>query len=419
MGKEIKITVVEPRATGGMIHYIYQLCTALANEGATVTLVTALDYELESFPHNFRVEKILRLWPQIDPLLTNPPRSMLGKLGRKIFWFFRRAFRAIRLITEWFRLTNYLIKTRPTIVQFGVMEFAFESLFLGYMKYKGLLLSQICHEFERRQTKKTFMTNLDNRLSQVVFNTYSAIFLHGETNRKLFLSMYNFPPEQAFSIEHGNEQIFPEPKNSHEIIAKLKEKYQITDDNPAVVFFGNITPSKGIPDLIKAFSLVHKSNKKAKLIIAGMPSKQISIEELENLIKSLELSNQIFLDARYLPMEEIGPLMQLANVVVYPYRNISQSGALQVAYAFGRPIIATNVGGFPDAVENEKSGLLVPPESPEQLASAILRLIENPKFATEMGKYAKHLSETRFAWPPIAKNILNVYTKLSETKNND
>lgn len=412
MQKEIRITVVEPRATGGMIHYAYQLCTAMADEGAQVTLVTALDYELVGFPHNFNVEKILRLWPQIDPLLSNPPKSAFAKLQRRIFWFFRRAFRAIRLIHEWFRLTNYLVKTRPTIVQFGVMEFAFEAFFLSYMKYKGLTLGQICHEFERRQTKKNLMTGLDNRLSQIVFNSYSAIFLHGKTNRNLFLSKYNFPPEHAHSIEHGNEQIFPKPENLSHLVADIKKKYKLSDQNSVILFFGNITPSKGIPDLINAFHHVHNANINSRLIIAGMPSKQVNIIEYEKLIADLNLSNEITLDARYLAMEEIAPLMQLADIVVYPYLSISQSGALQVAYAFGRPVVATNVGGFPDAIEDGKSGLLVSAEAPQEMGQAILRLIENPELATKMGKYAKHLSETRYAWPPIAKNILSIYEKL-------
>jgi glycosyltransferase involved in cell wall biosynthesis len=111
-------------------------------------------------------------------------------------------------------------------------------------------------------------------------------------------------------------------------------------------------------------------------------------------------------------MEEVGPLMNLATVAVFPDRNSSQSGALQVAYTFSRPVVATKVGGLPDAVEEGRSGLLVAPCAPDELAQAILRLVDNPDLAAEMGAYANHLSQTCFAWNPIAANIIAVYNDL-------
>jgi len=90
---------------------------------------------------------------------------------------------------------------------------------------------------------------------------------------------------------------------------------------------------------------------------------------------------------------------------------------LQTAYTFSKPVITTTVGGLPEAVDNGRSGFLVPPNSPRALANAILKILRNPILATEMGAYAKHLSDTRFAWSPIANEIINVYT--NELKEND
>ena len=73
--RPLRLFVVEPLATGGMIHYAYQLCTALAEEGADVTLVTEQGYEPAGMPHNFRVVPLLHLWPSYDqaPAGTIPP----------------------------------------------------------------------------------------------------------------------------------------------------------------------------------------------------------------------------------------------------------------------------------------------------------------------------------------------------------
>jgi glycosyltransferase involved in cell wall biosynthesis len=413
MEDKLRVTVVSQRGMGGMIHYVYQMCTAMANEGADVTLVTTNEYELEHFPHNFKVERTMNLWSlKPDPLLLRIPRNKLEAIGVKIFWSIRRAFRALQWIWQWIRLTNHLLKTRPDVIQFGTVKFQLEALFYSILRHKGILLGQICEEFETREVNKNLITVWNDMLYRATFQNIDAIFLHGESNVEKFQSIFNMPPEKLHSIHHGNEQIFIEADESKIISDKLSRQYGIDKTHLVVMFFGNVTPSKGVPDLINAFADVYAENKNARLVIAGMPSKFMDMNPLHKMVLELNLSESIIFDSRYLGMEEIGPLMQLATVVVYPYRSITQSGALQVAYAFGKPVVATNVGGFPEAVDDGKSGFLVAPESPKELANAILKIINNPNMSKEMGAYAKHLSETRFAWGPIARDILNVYSRL-------
>ena len=106
--------------------------------------------------------------------------------------------------------------------------------------------------------------------------------------------------------------------------------------------------------------------------------------------------------------------MGLATVAVYPYRSSTQSGALQVAYTFGRPVVATSVGGLPEAIEHGRSGFLVQACSPPDLANGILKLVTNPELTKVMGEYARHLSETRFGWRSVARQIIRVYNSLLE-----
>ncbi|HAQ39021.1 MAG TPA: hypothetical protein DCQ58_10980 [Saprospirales bacterium] len=410
--KKIKIAVVEQRAGGGMIHYAYQLCTALSKEGAEVTLVTSVHYELDNLPHNFKVNKLMRLWSQIDTLVYTSPRATLGKLYRKLFWNVRRIFRALQLIREWVRLTKYLLQFQPDVVQIGGLETIVETLFLLYWRYKGLVVSQICHEFEERDAGNNLIVQLNNQLYESLYKSLPVIFVHGEVNKAKFLSIFDTPPERVHSIELGNQQIFQSVSNVKELKKNLEVKYNLNSGSKVILFFGNLTPSKGVPELIEAFQYVYKGNPNAKLVIAGMPSKYVNMNDFINLANDLNFGESVIFDTRYIPMEEIEPMMELAEVAVFPYRTISQSAALQVAYAFGKPVVATNTGGFVESVEDGKSGFLVPVESPKDLAEAILRILNNASLAKEMGAYAKHLSETRFAWGPIARKILSVYYAL-------
>src|SRR5687768_2670285 len=205
--KPLQIMVVEPRGSGGMMHYAYQLCTALSKAGAQVTLVTADKYEMENYQHNFTVRKQMKLWSSTDSAESVRTNSWLGKGNIKIYRGIRRATRGIRLIVEWIRLTNYLIRARPDIIQFGSIEFPFEAIFLNILKRNRLILSQICHEFELREKSNNPLTNFSIQLSRWVYDAFSIIFFRGEKKQEIFGVVYYIRTERAYNITHEREVI--------------------------------------------------------------------------------------------------------------------------------------------------------------------------------------------------------------------
>lgn len=392
-----------------MIHYVYQLCTALADCGAEVTLVTTDQYEMVDYPHNFAVASWLRLWPHTDPESSNPPRHIVARLWRKLRWTVRRAGRAVRLLWSWVRLTHFLLRQRPDIVQFGKINFPFEALFLRYLRWRGLRLTQICHEFELRERSGNPLVGLINRLYASVYPNFTALFFHAESNRQRFLTLFAVPPSRTHVIPHGNENFFIE---AYDPTLDVREMYGLGGKRPFFLFFGNIMPSKGLPDLLAAFAQLRATGTDVHLVVAGYPTKFVSVPELRQQVAELGIAEAVTFDLRYIPTEMVGGLMKEATAVIYPYHNSTQSGALQVAYSFGRPVIATCVGGLPEAVDEGQSGLLVPPRDPAALAAAMRHLLEHPEQAQAMAAYAQQLSQTRFAWRPIAAQVMAVYAPL-------
>jgi glycosyltransferase involved in cell wall biosynthesis len=415
MGNKLSLVLVEPNGSGGLIHYTYQLCTALADEGVDVTLITGKEYELGHLPHNFQVNNMLDLWSLFDPqVIQNIQANAWQRRWHKVRWTVRRGQRAVRLILAWINLTRYLSQVKPDIVQFSKINFPFEAVFLAQMRRRGLILTQICHEFELRENEGGPFSTLILRAYADIYKNFSAMFFHAKENCEKFLTLFPFvKSEKTHIIPHGNSswllKHFPQAYDWNSI----RSHYGLQPEQPVVLFFGLLAPSKGIDDLIEAFALVRQSCD-AKLLIAGYPTKHINIDALKEKIAALNLSDHVFLDLRYIPLEEVGALMGLASVAVYPYRSSTQSGALQVAYTFGRPVIATAVGGLPEAVEEGRSGFLVPAQSPGDLADKILLLINNPDLTNAMGTYARQLSETRFSWRSVARQIVKVYDQLLE-----
>jgi glycosyltransferase involved in cell wall biosynthesis len=411
--RRLRLVFVEPNGSGGLIHYAYQLCTALADEGLEVILVTGKEYELAHLPHNFQVNNFLDLWSLFDTQASQSVQANAWqRRWHKVRWTARRGGRAFRLLSAWVSLTRHLTELKPDIVQFSRIHFPFEAIFLGQMRRRGLMLTQICHEFEMREQQRGLFSSLAVRAYADIYRNFSAIFFHARENCNKFLSLYPLVQNQrTHIIPHGNSgwllKHFPQDHDGD----ALRRRYGLKPGQPLVLFFGLLAPSKGLQDLVEAFALVRRVSD-AKLLIAGYPTKHFDMGELGQKIAELKLADDVVLDTRYIPLEEIGALMGLATVAVYPYRSSTQSGALQVAYTFGRPVIATYVGGLPEAVEHGRSGFLVPANSPGELAEGILKLVTNRQLAKVMGEYARHLSETRFSWKSVARKIVKVYDEL-------
>ena len=398
-----RIAVVEPDGAGGMIHYAYQMCTALAAAGADVTLITSTSYELAAFPHSFRVVPMMRLWPTIQARpRRSRPAAAAAAVGRKL----RRVWRGLRYAWEWNRVTGRILADHPDIAQFAVIRFPFQAFSLRRLRRAGITLAQVCHEFEPREAGP--ITRWVNRpLSMGVYRCFDVIFLHARENAERFLDRFPIDPAVVRVVPHGNEAMFLQAADAG---GDLRDLYAIPPERPVALFFGGMRPSKGLPDLIAAFAMAG-SEIDAHLLIAG-PAVGIDPDELRREVQRLGISDRSTIDPRYLPIAEVGPLLRTASVVVLPYRTATASGVLQVAYAFERPVIATAIGALADDVVHGETGLLVPPADPEAMAAALVKLLGDPAEANAMGRRGHKRAMTTFAWEPIAAAMLNVYREL-------
>ncbi len=100
-----------------------------------------------------------------------------------------------------------------------------------------------------------------------------------------------------------------------------------------------------------------------------------------------------------------------ASIVVMPYIEGTQSGPLSVSVAFGKPVVVTNVGGLPEMVDENRSGLIVPPKDPEALADAIVRLLEDEPLRQKLAQGATELSQGRLSPAVLAVETEDVYRR--------
>ena len=163
-----------------------------------------------------------------------------------------------------------------------------------------------------------------------------------------------------------------------------------------IVFFLH----KGLKYLIKAIPDV-LSQVQVTLLIAGEFWKDKNA--YLRLIRRLKLEKRIIIIDEYIPNEDVGAYFRAADLVVQPYVSATGSGVVQVAYGFGRPVIATSISSLEEVVEDETTGYLVPPGDSKALAGAIIRFFREGKakvFSQNIEK-RKH----RYSWEKMVHTI--------------
>ncbi len=400
----MKIVYLEPAGKGGMIHYAFQLCRAMAALGADVTLVTERNYELASLPHSFRVETSIDLWdPKPSGQLSMTPWAIAG---RKL----RRVSRAARYYRQWLQQIRRVAEIDPDVVLLGDIRFPFDLFPMLLLRRKARQLVDVCHNvhpfstggaaaglFDRSRWRELFYRR--------IYKLFDRVFVHFERNRAEFLQSFGGPAARVGVIVHANEEIFRDLARPGFTADALRARLGIAPDEQVVLFFGTLSRYKGIDVLLEAFPEIHRTTG-ARLVLAGFPSADFDVRLHQEQARTLGIDRAVTWVPQYIDSAEVVAWMGLASVIVFPYRDIYQSGALHVAQTFGVPIVASAVGAIKDVIEDEVSGLLVTPENPARLSEAINRLLLDRALAQGLGTRAAADALGPFSWKSVAQTIL-------------
>lgn len=158
---------------------------------------------------------------------------------------------------------------------------------------------------------------------------------------------------------------------------EIRNQLGYKPEDKVLLFFGYIRHYKGLDILIQAMPRLIQHNPSFKLLVVGEFYQ--NAEQYYQQVKQLRLESFVKFVSRYVANEEVGNYYSVADLVVLPYRSATQSGILNIAYGFTKPVLVTNVGGLSEFVENEKTGLVVSPESPEAIFDGVIRFFELSK----------------------------------------
>jgi glycosyltransferase involved in cell wall biosynthesis len=178
-------------------------------------------------------------------------------------------------------------------------------------------------------------------------------------------------------------------------------------DAAPVLYVANLFPYKGHLDLVEAAASVAARFPNARFLLAGR--EEGAGAEVRSRIETLRLGEHVRLLG---PRDDVPALMAAADLLVHPSHEEGFSNVILEAMAAGKAVVATAVGGIPEAVVDGETGILVPPRDPERLAGAVLSLLRDPERARAMGAVGRRRVLAHFPLKGMVREIEEMYEEL-------
>jgi glycosyltransferase involved in cell wall biosynthesis len=182
-----------------------------------------------------------------------------------------------------------------------------------------------------------------------------------------------------------------------------------------ILFFGQIDEYKGVEKLIDAVSLLVKINSSVFLMVAGKPKRQLSYAaRLKSYAADILPEKNILFRMQFIPVDEVEVYFAAADCLALPYKRIYQSGVLFLAYRFGLPIIATDIGSFREDVVDGATGFICKPDNAEDMAEKLTEFFDSTLFRQrdQTRKYIMEFAERKYSWSDIGRQTYEVYKRI-------
>jgi glycosyltransferase involved in cell wall biosynthesis len=366
----LRILFIAPAPRAGTVQYTHNLANALVQRGHSVTLVTGIGFELATYPKSYHAMEV----------------------------FDRYRPRPLRL----WRFLWHCGTFRPQVIHLqGAQHPALYILLWALLR----LLGNDCFVYTPQDVLPNSWRPYHIRAFRFLYARMRHVFLNAKQNEPLVIEHFGVPRHRITVLPIADLTAFVRTQVT-------SEPPHISAEAQVILCFGLIEPRKGIHTLLSAAPEVLRQIPNAMLLIVGKPL--MDIAPLERQVAELGLQERVRLVPRYVSFAEMAGYFTAARLLVLPYESGWNSGVLASAFGFGKPVIATRVGGFDEVVDDEQTGLLVPPKDPPALARAIIRLLRDDALYTRMVENVQRAAG-EISWEVIARMTDERYMGVLET----
>jgi D-inositol-3-phosphate glycosyltransferase len=382
--------------TGGIDSpYVFGLAMALASKGVRLDVIgsDAVD----------RPE--LHAPPKLNFLNLRGDRQPQASLRTKV----------ARVLVYYSRLIRYAAIAKPRV--FHILwnnKFQFFDRTLLMIYYKLLRRKIVLTAHNVNAGKRDSNDSLLNRLTlRIQYRLADRIFVHTKKMKTELLEDFGVPEQDVTVIPFGINNAVPDTNLTP---AEAKERLGIQQGEKTILFFGSIRRYKGLDYLVKALERITTSQSAYRLVIAGEPMKESEDypNEIRRMVNREGNRERVISRLEFIPDDETELYFKAADVVALPYAHIYQSGVLFLAYRFGVPVIATDVGNFRQDIVEGRTGFLCRPCDSLDLARAIETYFasELHKRISERRQEIRDYANDRNSWDVVGEMTFKVYVEL-------
>ena len=370
-------------------YYTAYLSRALMAEGVDLT-VGSISYYLD--PSCFSSRGI-----KVDPgLLDVVGKFPLPRLPRRVL-------KLLEALVNLSALTVRFLVSPPDVlhVQFLPMlnwGLPLDFWFLEFCRKRGSKIVLTVHDLLPHDTgealKGTFLE---------LYRMADRLICHSDHVRSRLGEEFCVPKEKVSVIPHG-------PLFCDSPVASPAQTPADFEEKPGTVLMlwqGIIFPYKGVDLLLRAWRLVEAEGGNCRLAIAGTGTPEL-LEQIREQVESLGL-RRVQLHFRFISARELVALYRAADVVVYPYRAITTSGALATGLALGKTIVASDLPVFRELLTDRENALLVDPENSAEFADALIELAHDAGLRERLASRVRSMDFGEQSWTSIARKTMQAY----------
>lgn len=274
----------------------------------------------------------------------------------------------------------------------GALRLANFAATLGLAKLQGKVVVYTVHNLTPHGQESRFFAFLNRLAQRIILFQSDHIHVHNDYSRQRLATVYK-RKRNVHVVPLGN-YVGYYPNNVSR--SQARRQLGLPDDAFVYLFLGMIRPYKGVEELIDAFEKLDSPT--GRLLIVGRVSR-----DSRKILSRGEDNPAIKLVPEFVPDEALQLYMNACDAFVLPYRKVTTSSAVVLAWSFGRPIIAPSITSFPEFTTSE-TGILYDPSQPRALVSALQQASQQPWSESKISDYVR-----QFDWDRLGPQLANLY----------
>jgi glycosyltransferase involved in cell wall biosynthesis len=280
-----------------------------------------------------------------------------------------------------------------------------------YYKLLGKKLIFTAHNINAR--KRNNNDSIANKLSlKIHYNLMDHIIVHNKKMKDELVKEFGIKPEKVAINALGINVNAPQMELTKQDALSYLD---LPSNKKIILFFGGIVNYKGLHLLIKAFKSLLENSTDYHLLIAGAARDQRYYEEIEKLITELIIHEHCTRHIKFIADEDIPYYFTAADCCVLPYTSIFQSGVHALSYAYGLPVIASDVGSFrdEDVIEYE-TGFIFEPSNEMDLRQTLVNYFNSSLYINleQTRNRIKEWAQKKYSWDEIGKSTSKLYYQI-------